>query len=281
MRRAIYLTTRPLFLIVWIFFALFPIYWTIVTAFKAPLDIFEGPKYIPWVDFHPTTMSWQRLFGDVEATFLKGFFNSLIFASASSLIAVVLGALAAYGLARYEYKYGFYKNNDIAYLLVSQRFMPPIVAVLALYVIYQNLHLLDSRVGMILAYTAFNLPLAVFLLRNFFAAIPPQLEDAAAIDGYGKLQRLLRVIFPLAGPGLAAAYMIAFIFAWNDFLFALILTFDNATTLPITITNLNTQMQPLWWLLSAVGLVAMAPPTIIAILLDRFMHRQVLRGGTR
>ncbi len=275
------ISTRRTLLTLWLAFAIFPIYWTIVTAFKTPIDIYQGPKYIPFVDFRPTIMSWQRLAGPQNFNFFADFVNSLLYASVSALLAVLAGAFAAYGLAQYSYKFGFYKNDDIAYLLVSQRFMPPIVAVLAIYIIYQYLGLLDSRLGMILAYTAFDLPLSVFLLRNFFEQIPVELEQAAAIDGYGKLQRLLRVVFPLAAPGLAAAYMICFIFSWNDFLFALILTFNRATTLPIMITNLNTQMQPMWWLLSAVGITVMIPPVIVAVFLDRFMQRQVLRGSVR
>lgn len=265
----------------WVVFALFPIYWTIVTAFKAPVDIFRGPNYVPFADFAPTAMSWQTLFGEMRGDFLKSLSNSIILSGASAFLSVLLGAFAAYGLARYEYKYGFYKNNDLSFLIASQRIMPPIVAVLALFIIFRNLHLLDSHVGMILAYTSFNLPLAVFLLRNFFAAIPIELEQAAAVDGYGKVQQLLRVVFPLAAPGLAAAFMLAFFFAWNDFLFALILTFDKAATLPILITNVNAQMQPMWWLLSALGIVAIVPPALVVFFLDRFMQRQVLRGGVR
>lgn len=281
MNRSADVVLRRLLLAVWVFFAVFPVYWTIVTAFKSQVDIFQGPNYIPFVDFSPTLLSWETLFGEMRDDFLKGLFNSILLSSVSAFLAVLLGAFAAYGLARYDYRYGFYRNNDISFLIVSQRIMPPIVSVLALFLIYRDLRLLDSRVGMILAYTAFNMPIAVFLLRNFFAAIPVELEQAAAVDGYGKVQQLLRVVFPLAAPGLAAAYMLAFFFAWNDFLFALILTFDRAATLPITITNLSAQMQPMWWLVSAVGLVAIIPPALVAVFLDRFMQRQVLRGGIR
>lgn len=281
MRRSSAGIVRDLFLGVWIFFSLFPIYWMIVTAFKTQIDIYQGPKYVPWVDFQPTVDSWTQLFSGENFGFYKNFVNSLLYASSSAFLATLIGAFAAYGLARYQYRMWFYKNDDIAYLLVSQRFMPPIVAVLAIYIIYQQFHLLDSHVGMVLAYTAADLPLAVFLLKSFFEQIPPELEQAAAIDGYGKISRLLLVVFPLAAPGLAAAYMICFIFSWNDFLFALILTFNNATTLPMMITNINTQNQPMWWLLSAVGMLVMIPPVIVAVFLDRYMQHQVMRGGVR
>lgn len=278
------LTKTPLrytILALWVVFALFPIYWTVVTAFKRPVDIFNGPKFIPFVDYRPTTKSWTTLFGPLRSSFLQHLVHSIVFASASSAIAVVLGGIAAYGLARYRYRYALWRNDDLSFLIVSQRIMPPIVAVLAFYIIFVQLGLLDTAAGMILAYTSFNLPLAVFVLRSFFEAIPPEVEEAAACDGYGRARRLALVVFPLASPGLAAAFLLCFFFAWNDFLFALMLTFQKAQTIPLFITNLNTQDEPLWWLISAVALVTILPPLLITMFLDRFMQRQVLQGGVR
>ncbi|WP_089156427.1 carbohydrate ABC transporter permease [Micromonospora sp. NBS 11-29] len=272
---------RRTVLFVWVLFALFPVYWTFITAFKQQVDIYDGPRFIPFVDFQPTTQAWRTLFGDGGGDFFDKFANSIIFSGVSSLLAVILGGFAAYGLARHSYKYGPYRNDDLSFLIVSQRIMPPIVSVLALYVVFVNLRLLDSSFGMILAYTAMNLPLTVYLLRTFFEAIPVEVEHAAALDGYPQWQRLARVVFPLAAPGLAAAFLLSFFFAWNDFLFSLMLTFNDAQTLPLYITSLNAQSQPLWWLISAVGLVALVPPAIVTVVLDRFMARQVLIGGMR
>ncbi|RIV39342.1 carbohydrate ABC transporter permease [Micromonospora radicis] len=272
---------RRAVLFVWVLFALFPVYWTLITAFKQQVDIYDGPRFIPFVDFEPTLQAWRTLFGDGGGDFLGKFANSVVFSGVSSLLAVILGGFAAYGLARYRYKYGPYRNDDLSFLIVSQRIMPPIVSVLALYVVFVNLRLLDTAFGMILAYTAMNLPLTVYLLRTFFEAIPVEVEHAAALDGYPQWQRLLRVVFPLAAPGLAAAFLLSFFFAWNDFLFSLMLTFNDAQTLPLYITSLNAQSQPLWWLISAVGLVALVPPAIVTVVLDRFMARQVLIGGMR
>jgi multiple sugar transport system permease protein len=271
---------RPI-LFVWALFALFPVYWTLITSFKRQVDIYDGPRFLPWVDFQPTTQAWTTLFGDGGGEFFDKILNSIIFSAVSSLLAVVLGGVAAYGLARFRYKYGPYKNDDLSFLIVSQRIMPPIVSVLALYVVFVNLRLLDTAGGMILVYTALNLPLTVYLLRSFFEAIPVEVEHAAALDGYPRWQRLIRIVFPLAAPGLAAAFLLSFFFAWNDFLFALMLTFNKAQTLPLYITSLNAQSQPLWWLISAVGLVALIPPAIVTVVLDRFMARQVLIGGVR
>ena len=259
--------------------ALAPLYWTVATSFKDQVDVYDGPRYVPFLDFDPTLASWTSVLGGGE--FLSMFLNSVVYSSLSSALAVVLGGVAAYGLARYSYKYGPYRNNDLSFLIVSQRIMPPIVSVLALYVVYVQARLLDTAIGMILAYTAMNLPLAVYLLRSFFEAIPVELEHAAALDGYRRAQRLRLIVFPLAAPGLAAAFLLSFFFAWNDFLFALMLTFNNAQTLPLFITSLNAQSQPLWAQISVVGLVALIPPAVVTVILDRFMSRQVLLGGMR
>lgn len=281
LRRLSFFITR-FFLVAWVIFALFPLYWTLVTAFKTPIQIYKGPFYIPWIDFIPSINSWQFLFfGDGQVDFFRGLLNSILYASFSALFSVLLGSLSAYGLARYPYKYGLFKNDDLSFLIISQRIMPPIVAVVALYFIFMFLHLLDNRFGMILAYTWFNLPLAVYLLTGFFASIPKEIEYAAALDGYSKFDQLRRIILPLAAPGLAAAYLLSFFFAWNEFLLALMLTFRDAQTLPIIITSLSAQMEPKWWILSAIAVIALIPPTIVILYLDRYLTRSTLFGGVR
>jgi multiple sugar transport system permease protein len=276
-----YFITR-FFLVVWVIFALFPLYWTLITAFKTPIQIYKGPFYFPFIDFAPSTNSWQFIFfGDGRIDFLRGLLNSILYAFFSALLSVLLGSISAYGLARYSYKYGPFKNDNLNFLIVSQRIMPPIVAVIALYLIFKFLHLLDSGFGMILAYTWFNLPLAVYLLTNFFASIPREIEYAAALDGYSKFDQLRKVILPLAAPGLASAYLLSFFFAWNEFLMALMLTFRDAQTLPIIITTIRTQMEPKWWILSAIAVIALIPPSIVVLYLDKYLIKGTLFGGVR
>jgi multiple sugar transport system permease protein len=272
---------RICLLVLWGIFAGFPVYWMAVTAFKNQRDIYQGPYFFPFVDFTPTGRAWEYMMGPARDDVLRGLKNSLLLAGVSSFFAVVLGAFAAYGLARYKYKYGPYRNNDLAFLIVSQRIMPPIVAVIALFAMFKAVNLIDTPVGMIIAYTWFNLPLTVFLLTDFMNRIPIEIEQAAAIDGYGKVAQIWKVVLPLAMPGIAAAYLLSFFFAWNDFLLALMLTFRESVTLPIVITNMSAQMEPRWWLISAVGLVAIVPPMVAVVVLDRFVERQVLHGGMR
>lgn len=269
--------TSPLRYVVvfaWAVFALFPLYWTLITAFKLPKDIFRGPFYLPGIDFAPTMNSFHYLLTTGSSDFFHGLANSMLFASVSGFLSVFIGAFAAYGLARYEYRLGPMKTDDISFFIVSQRMMPPIVAVIALFVMYRWLGLLDTYFGMILIYTWYNLPLTVYLLTDFIKRIPRDVEYAAAIDGYDRVRQILFVTVPLAFPGIAAAFFLAFIFTWNDFLLALMLTFQNAKTLPVVIAAWSANMDPRWWLLSAAGIVAVLPPVVALSLLDRLMDRR-------
>jgi multiple sugar transport system permease protein len=261
-------------LAVWLLFSLFPIYWMVTTSFKTHLQVYNGPFYAPGVDFQPYLGAWQYILGgELSGTVFHGIANSLLYATVGALCAVAVGALAGYGLARYRYRYGLVRNDDLSFLYLSQRVMPPIVAVLALFVMYKLVHLLDTQLGMILLYTWFNIPITTYLLKDFFASIPRELEHAAAVDGYGKLQQMTKVVVPLAAPGLAAAFLLSFFFAWNDFLFALILTFQNAQTLPLVITGLNQRMEPEWGFVSVLGIIAIVPPVIATLILDRILKR--------
>ncbi len=272
---------RWMLLLLWALFAAFPIYWMVVTAAKEQKDIYQGPFFVPGIDFKPSMRSWETIVGPSRDEILPAVLNSVLFATIGSFFAVVIGAFAGYGLARYVYNYGPFKNRDITFTILSQYMAPPIVAVVALFAMFSKVRLLDTYIGMIIAYTWFSLPLTVFLLTYFISRLPVDIERAAAIDGYGKVEQIRRVVLPLAMPGLAAAYLLAFFFIWSDFLLALMLTFQRTVTIPVVIANLSTEMEPAWWLISAVGLFAIIPPAIAVIFLDRFIERQTLRGGTR
>lgn len=273
--------SRFIGLALWSFFAMFPVYWVLITAFKQSKDIYQGPYILPFLDFEPTIAAWTQLFGPSREEFFRAFSNSLILATVSSFVAVVLGTFAGYGLARYKYKYGNMENDNLSFLIVSQRIMPPIVAIIALFAIFSFIKLLDTKFGMIIVYTWFNLPLTVYVITDFIKRIPRDIEYASAVDGYGKLRQIFKVSLPLAMPGIAAAFLLSFFFSWNDFILALMLTFRKASTLPIMIMNKSTTDNPQWWFISAISILSIIPPMIAAIILDRFMDRQILSGGTR
>ena len=150
---------RWIIIFAWGVFALFPVYWMAITAFKEGKDIYDGPFLLPFVDFQPSLQAWEFILDEGREQFLTGLVNSTIFSLLGAFFAVLIGAFAAYGLARYQYKYGPARNNDISFFIVSQRMMPPIVAVIALFAIFRFLGMLDTHLGMILVYTWFSLPL--------------------------------------------------------------------------------------------------------------------------
>ncbi len=268
--------TTYLLLIAWAVFVLFPIYWMLTTSFKSKLDVFLGPKYIPWVDFRPIVQWWIRIFTVEREEVIRPLINSIVVASISSLLAVLLGTMAAYGLTRFKFKFGPLRNHDILVWIVSQRMMPPIVIALALFLMFKVVNLLDTRLGMTLIYTAFNLPIAVWMMRNFLSQIPIYIEEAAMVDGASRSQIFFRVVLPLTLPSLAATFLLCFIFAWNEFLFALILTFDKASTMPILIASQHFQRGPQWWDISVMSTVAIAPVVIIALSLQRYFVKGLI-----
>jgi multiple sugar transport system permease protein len=266
-------------LISWAIVVLFPLYWTIITSFKEKLDVFMGPKYLPWIDFEPVLKWWKRLFTVERSEVLPPFKNSIIIATVSSFIAMFFGTMAAYALTRFRFKLGRLGNQDILVWIVSQRMMPPIVTVLALFLMFKVVsekYLLDSWLGMILVYSSFNLPIAVWVMRNFLSQIPISIEEAAMVDGASRFQIFFKIVLPLTLPSLTATFLLCFIFAWNEFLFALILTFSDARTVPILIASQHFQRGPQWWDISALSTLAIAPVIIIALMLQRYLVRGLI-----
>lgn len=267
------------FLIVWCFVVIAPLFWLVTTSFKDKLDVYLGPKFIPWLDFKPTTKWWVRIFTVEKETLLRPYANSLIVGSTSALCSTLLGLAAAYALTRFRFKFLFMKNDDILFWFVSQRIMPPIIIVFAIYSMYQTLKLLDNHFGLMLVYTAFNLPLSVWILANFLSQIPPSIEEAALVDGAGPFTILFRIVIPVMAPSLTATFLLCFVFAWNDFLFALILTFSRCQTMPILIASQHFQRGPQWWDISALSVLAVLPPVFITIALQRYFIRGLIPIG--
>ena len=259
-------------LIIWAIICLFPIYWVLITSFKLPIAVFQGPKYFPWIDFQPTLKAWKFLLtGPTSAAVYRSWINSAILATTSAAIAVLIGAMAGYGLTRFRYYWPVLKwrNNDIAFYVISQRMLPAVVIILPYMIMFRVFGLIDTHQGMILAYTVFNLPFAVWILRDFFAGLPVDLEESALIDGATRLQAFRKIVLPLAAPGLIATFLFCLVFTWNDYLFALMLTFSKASTLPMFIAGEGTQSYgPQWWYLSALSILSIAP-----MISDHFVRR--------
>jgi multiple sugar transport system permease protein len=279
------LTVAYILLAVWAVVCLFPLYWLVITSFKLPIAVFRGPKYLPWVDFQPTLDAWQYLlFGPVQKEVTRSWTNSAILAVSSAAFAVIIGSMAGYALTRFRYLVPRlnWRNNDIAFWIISQRMLPPVVVILPFLIMYRFVGLVDTHVGMILAYAVFNLPFAVWIMRDFFASLPVELEESALIDGASRLAAFRKIVLPLSTPGLVATFLFCMMFSWNDYLFALMLTFSRASTLPMYIAGEGTQTYgPQWWYLSALSLLAVVPMMVIALLVERYITRGLLVGAIK
>jgi multiple sugar transport system permease protein len=172
-------------------------------------------------------------------------------------------------------------NGDIAFWLISQRILPPIAVVVPLYVLYQQIGLLDTQLALVLTYIAANLPIVVWLMRDYFAALPIELEEAASVDGASVYRIVRSVVLPIAVPGLVATFLITLIFSWNEYLVALILTSAKAQTMPLLVAAQDATRGPQWWAMSVLVLIMIVPVIVMAIVLERFISRGILIGAVK
>lgn len=265
----------------WMIVVYFPLYWTAITSFKAYVATLDA-TYVPWVDFTPTLDTWNEMLTGVQSRrIIQAFINSTIISLASATFAVVLGSMAGYGLARFHYRFGKWRNNEIAFWFISQRMMPPAAAVLAFMVMYRVLNLLDTQFGLILAYVSFNLPTVIWIMRDFLLQMPRDLEDSAMIDGASRLLAFWKVVVPLAAPSIVAVFIFSFIFTWNEYLFALILTFNNVATVPLLLAAQVTSIGVQWSKMAVLTGISLVPSIICAVLLERYIARGLLSGAIK
>jgi multiple sugar transport system permease protein len=318
-----------LLLLGWSFVVLFPIYWLFVTSFKTPYEVDKGPFYIPFVDFQPTLDAWNYILFDLGNDTIRPYINTVIVGLSSSLIALLIGSMAAYALVRFTYRprygiiglfiasmaYAFVAtalgapvllafasaiaifvilaqtvgrrfvramaNSDIAFWLISQRILPPIAVAVPLYVLFQQVHLLDNIGALVITYVATNLPIVVWLMRDYFASLPRELEESAAVDGASVYRIVRSIVLPISVPGLVATFLIVLIFAWNEFLIALILTSANAQTMPLQVAAQNATRGPQWWAMSVLIIIMITPVVVMAIALERYITRGILVGALK
>jgi multiple sugar transport system permease protein len=265
--------------VIWSLILFFPMYWVVIMSFKDIGDLAERPTLIPWVDFVPKLHAWQFLFVEEIEWFLKPFTNSLIIATATALLAVTIGAMAGYALARYNFRN---LNNRIVLGFMAQRLFPGALFILAFLVIFRELRLLDTRLALIIVYTGGSIPFVVWVMRDFFAAIPVEIEEAALIDGANRLVVLFRIAMPLAIPGLISVFVLAFIGAWNEYLVALTLSFQNAVTIPLFIQQQVSQTGLTeWWNMSAIALVSLVPIFILTAMLEKYIAGGLTFGALK
>jgi len=274
-------------LILWAVICLFPIYWTITTSFKMAPDVMKG-NMVPWWDFAPKWLGWRSLGlspdtigaeSTVRTEFFGRFMNSLVISVSASLLAVVLGSLAAYGLSRFSYRFGTMRNSDISFFFLSQLILPPVVLALPFLVLYKSLALLDTRIGLILLYTLTVLPIVIWIMRDQFAGIPVELEEAALVDGLSIWGAFLTIVVPIALPGMVAAMILSLVLTWNEYFFAALLTSTHANTLPVMVASQTGSQGISWWSMAALSFAAILPLVVIGVVLERYIIKGMAAGA--
>ncbi len=276
-------------LILWAIICIFPIYWTITTSFKSAPDVMQG-RLIPFVDFQPQWLGWRSLglspdtigaYSTVRDQFLSRFTNSAIVSLSASGLAVLLGSLTGYGLSRFGYQFGPMKNSDIGFFFISQLILPPVVLALPFLVLYKELALLDTHIGLVLIYTLAVLPIVVWIMRDQFMTIPTELEEAALVDGLGVWGAFARIIMPIALPGMIAAFVLSLVLTWNEYFFAALLTSSNTITLPVMVASQTGSQGISWWTMAAISFAAILPLIVVGVLLERFIVRGMSAGAVK
>lgn len=316
-------------LLFWTFVVLFPLYWLVVTSFKLPFQVNEGPFYVPFVDYQPSLHAWRYVFVDVFSDMVRPYMNTVVVSLASSLLAILFGGTAAYGLTRFRYRprlvliflfigllalvivgVGFgvplllllavavaifflalkplakrfpksAGNNDIAFWLISQRILPPVAVVIPIYIMFQQAGLLDTQAALIITYMAVNLPIVVWLMRDYFVNIPLELEESARVDGASPYRVFWSIVLPLAVPGLVATFLFVLVFAWNEYILSLFLSKADAQTMPLLVAAQNATRGPQWWYMSVYILIMIIPVIVLAIILERYISRGLLVGAVK
>jgi multiple sugar transport system permease protein len=261
-----------IFVILAVFLSIAPMVYLAITSFKEPELTFAIP---PVWNFTPTLQNYDEVLSSTD--FGKYFMNSIVVALVTTGIALTLGTLAAYGFSRFRFRGHFWLRMSS---LVPQM-LPPIAIVVPLYVLFNKLDWIDTRQALIVSYLTFTIPLCTWMMIGFFDDVPVELEEAAMIDGCSRFGALVRVSLPIAIPGMTATAILAFIYCWNEFLYAVILTGRGARTLPIIITSFMTNKSVLWGRIAASGTLVLIPVLIFALLAQRYLIRGLAKGAVK
>lgn len=262
-------------------FIVFPIFWMVLTSFKPPEDVMVSP---PRFLFSPTLDNYYHAI--VDKDFLFYIRNTLIISVTSTFLVIVAGSLAAYSFARYNVG-----DGHVLFFILSTKMFPAIAVILPYFLIFRNIGKtdvgrflgvgLDQPGALIISYTMFNLPFAIWLLVSFFQDIPRELEHSARLDGLSRLKVLRKVVFPLAAPGIAVTGVFTLIFCWNEFLFAYILTRKHASTVTVGVESFFTLQGILWGPVAAAATISVLPMMIFVLAMQRYMVRGLTFGAVR
>jgi multiple sugar transport system permease protein len=260
-------------LLVVVAFALFPFYWMVSSSLKDQTDLLASPPV--WL-FTPTLANYEAIFADQNVT--NAILNSLIVASATTFLSVLLGTPAAYALARFEFR----GKADLWFWFISNRMVSPIVLALPVYMLSRQVGLLNTYLVLILVYLTFCLPIVVWICTDQFRSIPRDLEQSARLEGATQFDIFWRIYLPLGIPGVAVSAIFAFIFSWNELLYALVLiTSQGLKTAPVIATNFMSGYELPWGKIMATGTLIVLPVTVFALVVSRHMVRGLTMGATK
>jgi multiple sugar transport system permease protein len=256
----------------------FPLYWAISNSLRRPSETFTVAGLgVPFLDFTPTLDNWLAEIQVKEA--YNAFTNSLIVSSVSTLLALLLGLPAAYALARFRFR--TIPNKDLTVWFLSQRVLPPVATAVPFFFVFTTLGMQDSLISLILINATFILPFVVVIVRQTFQDLPIELEEAALVDGASHLRAFFRIAVPLAAPAIAASCLIMFAFAWNEYLFALILSLTEASVMPTHIAGGADTRGVQFWFVAVRSLIAMVPPVLLALIAQRYIVRGLTLGAVK
>jgi multiple sugar transport system permease protein len=264
--------------VIWFIFSLFPIVWMVILALKTSAEQTTTYwKFSPTLDNFSTVLS-QKGTDLTSVDFAGAMFNSVIVAGGAVIVSLVIGIPAAYAAGRWQFK----GSEDLMFQMLSFRFAPELMVIVPLFVIYNQIGLRDTKLGMIWVLQLVTMPLVVWILRSYFQDLPADLEQAALLDGYTRKRAFVMVALPLVRPGIAAASLLAFIFAWNNYVFPLILTDSNATTVTVAVTKfLGGGGQAYYNLTAAAALIGALPPLVLALTIQRYLVRGLSFGAVK
>jgi len=268
-------------LVIWIVWTLSPLFITAISSIKTTREAFETPEYGDWKGainifrFKPTLVHFETLF-QIEG-FGPYIWHGLVCSLSSAIIAVVLGTLGAYGLSRGKFK----QEANISFWIISTRMAPAVVVIVPLYYIFRRLGILATIPGLIVAYTTFNLPFSLWLIKGFFDDIPVEIEEAAFVDGDTHWDVFRKIAVPLAAPGIVASFILCVLISWNDFLFAAVIGGHAAKTVPVGITELRTTVEVLWGPINTATIILIIPMIALGVLIRKYLIQGLTMGAVR
>lgn len=270
-RKQLFGALHTVLILMAMFVMLVPIIWIFLAAFKTHVDVYQLKLF-----FTPTLENFATVFDDPYRLGEK-LYNSTIVALVTVLFAIPIATLAAYSFSRFS----MVGETAMLVTILATQFLPAVVIILPFFIMFRDIGLLDTRLGLILVNLAIVMPFAIWMIKGFIDGIPMDTEEAAMVDGSSRLQVIWNIVLPMAAPGLLTSGIFCFIIAWNEFLFALILTNKNAVTLPIGLALFKGEEGDLWNLLSAAGIIIMAPMFILTLMIRKYFVQGMTMGAVR